>query len=163
MITGRTSILSEVMEKNGVTKESLAEKLYGDSQKVQGIELMLEIRERSPKKVEEAINAAGGTSDDIARAKAELKAYQPIVKELDEARNAAVAKAIADAHAEHDVYATDAWNKVHAQGAELLAKEKEEAEKKKAAKKEKTETVLEPASVVESTTEAPVVDDPFNE
>lgn len=160
MITGRESVLATIMEKNGVTASSLAEKMFGDAEKTSVIELILEIRERSPKKVEEAILAAGGTAEDVKRAKAELKAYQPIVKDLDEARNKAVAEAIAKTHTEHDVYATDAWNKIHANGLELLKKEKEEAAKK--AKKEVTaETVLEPVSVPEGTTE--VVDDPFNE
>lgn len=161
MIPNRKTVLSEVMEKNGVTKEALAEKLYGDAEKVKGIELLLEVRERSPKKTEEAIIAAGGNAHDVARAKVELKMYQPIIKDIDERRWADVDKSALEVHQRYDIETTDAWNENHAHGEEYLAKEEAEAEKKKAAKKEKTETVLEP--VVESTTEAPVVEDPFNE
>lgn len=165
MITGRNSVLTEVMEKNGVQISALAEKMFGDAEKVSPIELILEIRERSPKKVEEAILAAGGTERDVKLAKAELKAYQPVVKGLDEARNKAVAEAIAKTHAEHDVYATEAWNKIHAEGEELLKKEEEMA-KKAATKKEKVtktvETILEPVAVAAPSNDEGEVADPFD-
>ena len=165
MIGTRNSVLKEVMERNGVTIAALAEKMFGDASKTDKIELILDIRDRSEKQTKAAIIAAGGTDEDAAQAACELKAYRDIVQKLDDDRNAAVSAAIANAHAEHDVIATDAWNPIHAQGKELLKKEKEEAEKKAASKAKKdaakAETVLEGTE-----TAAPAGDsfvDPFNE
>lgn len=165
----RKSILRDVMSRNGITVEKLAEKVYGAADDKEGLKKInetLQYREVSKSLAEKLVKAAGGTDDEARKAFLVMREVNSEKKkELD-------AKGVADANAA----AAKAWENwddnimkpyvegIYAKADELLAADKAEAAKKAEAAEKKASTKKEAKVAAPKAEAAPVkgaTDDPF--
>ena len=159
------SVLSTVMARTGVSVEQIAAKIYGEgtAENIDKINAILNYNEVGPKKVGEAVKAAGGTEDEITMAKLIVSSdeFKNGKQELDALAKDGLAEAIANFWNGFDETSYKPFYEGQfARGAQLLADHKaKEAEKsaKKAAASAET-TVETPVAPVAET----VTDDPFD-
>lgn len=161
------SVLAEVMKRTGKSISDVAKAIYGsdDPKNVGAISALLEYNEVSPKKVAQAVKAAGGTEDEVLMAKLIVSndEFKESKKALDEDAQVELKEVIKNFWAEFDAHKyLPFYEGMYNKGAKLLAEHKEAEAKKKA----KTATTkVEPKVEADADTtakEAVEVEDPFD-
>lgn len=163
------SILAEVMKRNNRSISDVAKAIYGsdDPKNVGAISAILEYNEVSPKKVSQAVKAAGGTDDEVLMAKLIVsnEQFKESKKALDEDAQVELKEVIKNFWAEFDSKKyRPFYEGMYDKGAQLLAEYKE-AEAKKKAKTATTKVEPEPkteAKAEQTAQEAVEVEDPFD-
>lgn len=162
------SILRDVMKKNGMTIVDVARAIYGsDAPKdVGAVEAILEYNDVSPKKVAQAVRAAGGTEDEVLMAKLIVSnnEFKESKKALDEDAQTELKEVIKNFWAEFDAHKyTPFYDGMYHKGAKLLAEYRlKEAEANKKVKAATTKVEPEPKAEADADTTAEEVEDPFD-
>ena len=165
------SVLNDVMKKNGMSVVDVARAIYGSDEpkNVDAIKAILEYNEVSPKKVAQAVRAAGGTEDEVLMAKLIVSnnEFKESKKALDEDAQTELKEVIKNFWAEFDAHKyTPFYEGMYNKGAKLLAEYRsKEAEANKKAKAATTKVEPEPKAEADADTtakEAVEVEDPFD-
>lgn len=168
----RKSMLQDLINKYGVTRDEIVKKVVGDDPKdiEKGLKRLDEIVDYRDVNLDAAKNyaqATGATAEEVAAAVADIEMYRKTIKDdLDKQRNEKIAEATAKIHQEMDAVVKEAIDtQIYGKGAEWKAQRAAEAAaKKEASGKKKAKKDAEAEVVVNTEEETPSGDfsNPFD-